>query len=197
MALQISRQTRPRLALDQEIWFHPGKVRLPDVRAARLLAWRMTEALEEPTREGAGISAAGLRALDLIEEALQRIARNYLEVRDPYLVRRSLAGLEAALGRDALRTTLREFAEEYLGGEEIAEDEATLELLILWILHNNPAAQSMTRILHQSRLLERPHFRQLVDGLTGRSRSLRRGAGAAVRRWSRAGRGSDLVVRRG
>jgi len=61
MALQISKQVRPRLDLEQESWFVPGKVRLPDVRAARLLSWRVNEALAESEREHAGVSGGAMR----------------------------------------------------------------------------------------------------------------------------------------
>jgi len=167
MALQISKQVRPRLDLEQESWFIPGKVRLPDVRAARLLAWRVNEALGESERERAGVSGGAMRALDLIEEALQRIARHYLKTRDPSLIRHAREGLAATLGQASLDETLKEFNEEYLGGSPISSDEAVLELLILWILHNNPAARSITRVLHESPLLERPQFQQAVESLTG------------------------------
>ncbi|MGB5160459.1 MAG: alpha-amylase family glycosyl hydrolase, partial [Thermoanaerobaculia bacterium] len=167
MALQISKQVRPRLDLEQESWFIPGKVRLPDVRAARLLAWRVNEALGESERERAGVSGGAMRALDLIEEALQRIARHYLKTRDPSLIRHAREGLAARLGQASLDETLKEFNEEYLGGSPISSDEAVLELLILWILQNNPAARSITRVLHESPLLERPQFQQAVESLTG------------------------------
>jgi len=166
MALQISKQVRPRLGLDQESWFTAGKVRLPDARAARLLAWRVNEALGKSEREHAGVSAGAIRALDLIEEALQRIARHYLAARDPSLVRRSLAGLAESLGKASLQRTLKDFTEEYLAGARVSDEEAVVELLIFWILHNNPAARSITRVLHESRVLERPQIRQMVESLT-------------------------------
>ena len=166
MALQISKQVRPRLGLDQESWFTAGKVRLPDARAARLLAWRVTEALGKSEREHAGVSAGAIRALDLIEEALQRIARHYLAARDPSLVRRSLAGLAESLGKASLQRTLKDFTEEYLAGARVSDGEAVVELLIFWILHNNPAARSITRVLHESRVLELSQIRQMVESLT-------------------------------
>jgi len=166
MSLLISNHARPVVQLDSEPWYTPGKVHLPDVRAARIVAWRVNEAIEETRKQAGSTSAGAIRALDLIEEALQRVARNHLETADPTLIPRSLTRLEETIGPDSVDRTLREFGAEYLGGADLSRGESFLELLVFWVVHQNPAAEPIHGVLHQSPLLEGSDFKRATEGLT-------------------------------
>lgn len=180
MSLLISSEARDRLRLRSEPWLTPGRVQLPDVRAARVLALRLNEELERSGGGAAVVTAGTVNALALVEDCLQVLAKRHLETRGRVLLQQALAHLEQRHGRTRLDADLADFAREFFGVEppggaeprepieEVApsRERLLLELLILWVQHINPAAVGITSMLHDGPLLRRREFHRTVETLS-------------------------------
>ncbi len=75
MGLYLPQEVRRRLGFEGELP-GAGRVPLPDIRAARLLAHRVAERLP-----GGGVRASHLHALGLLDEVLRFVVDLYLRER--------------------------------------------------------------------------------------------------------------------
>ena len=130
-----------------------------------------------------GPTAGEIAALALLDDSYQAILDHHLGERDSTLMGRVLVILRAQLGQDLLDRLLVDFAEEYLGarmiglalmlesraegdGADLDRAQVLRQILVFWLVHQNPAARSIVSSIHTANLLEVPAFRQVVDLMT-------------------------------
>jgi glycosidase len=148
----IARHARDTYDFDEGLFNQDGRVALPDFGAARRFAAQMA------SQRGAPVPAGEINALFLIDEVLRLLLQHYM-LQNAGVMLRALSSLQGHFGAETTDRVSTEFVDEfpteqvYLRAQAASDwlagsrggyphRAATLEdLLILKILHQNPAAQ--------------------------------------------------------
>ena len=151
---------------------------MADAIEARRLVERLRLLADDTSEVIDGPSAGEVAALALLDDAYLALLDRHLEKQDGTLVDRLLAILRAQIGLDLLDRLLLEFAEEYLGaqfrglallvdglpgglGDDLDRGQILKEIMVFWLLHENPAAQPIVSRTHAAPLLQVPAFRSI------------------------------------
>ena len=178
MSLYISRTFRERRLSTESESFPGGKVPVGSAAEARHLADRLGLMKDGPDAPADRPTAGEVAALALLDDAYQAILESHLRDRDATLVDRLLAILRAQLGLDLLDRLLLEFAEEFLGArfqdlallvdgfsgrstDNLDRGQIIKQIVVFWLLHENPAAKPIVSRIHSAPLLQVPAFRSL------------------------------------
>jgi glycosidase len=148
----IARSARDSYRFDDALFNQEGHLTLQDFSAARSFAAQMAH------RRGAPVPAGEVNALFLIDEVLRLLLQHYI-LQNPGVMLRALASLQGQFGAETTDTVSTEFVEEFPPEAVYTQVQppadwlsasrggyphraATLEdLLVLNILHQNPATQ--------------------------------------------------------
>ncbi|RMH15418.1 MAG: alpha-amylase, partial [Acidobacteria bacterium] len=167
--IPVARGARQRFELDG-LLSAGGRVDLGDLGRVR----RLAQALNAGRAAGGrGVRAGELHALGLIHQLLRQILADYRR-RHGDVLRRALEWLIARHGKDRVERLLRIFDDVFgpppAAGEGPAAGErppeAVLEdLLVLWLIHDNPAAEPLRELVDDGELEAATGYRSLIAEL--------------------------------
>ncbi len=178
---RVTQAARERYGLEGSLFGLRGDLSVADIPASRRLAAQVnavraaTDGPGTPTVQGGELNALGL-----IHEVFHLLIERYQEEARPGARGAALEAVEAAIGPQESRLLLGRFAGEFPGAEGVpppAELERRLndprhradlleELLLIWLLNANPAAEPMRDLFDDGLLAAHPSYRAAMDALT-------------------------------
>jgi len=183
MEFHISRDARDRYQFSESLFSLSGNVIVADFLAARVFAQKMNarrDLIRFPER---AVRAGQINAMGLIDEILHYVASLYRREKNPPAMREALRWLEDKVGRDAVDTALRRFADEfpplavyrgeisldaYFVGDTagVSHREVTLEeMLLLWLANLNPGFSPFRELFDDTALVQTTAYRQIMASL--------------------------------
>ncbi|MFO7848566.1 MAG: alpha-amylase family glycosyl hydrolase, partial [Spirochaetia bacterium] len=176
----ISRRGRDRYKIEETIFTKRGHLVAGDFPAAQQLAQRINEDRKADRFPEERVTGGEIYVLGLIHEIFHHIIHQYLSQNGGTLFSELYETLEKSIGEKEVDTVLREFVdrfpptsvykneitlEEFLDGDvegspavEVAEEE----LILLWILNQNPAAEGYRELFDDSGLAESTAYRECM-----------------------------------
>ena len=179
----VSREKRDEYAFDEVLFSLTGNVLFADFKAARRFAQQMNakrDLIRHPER---AVRAGEINAMGLIDEILHVVIQRYREQRNPDVMDKALAYLEAQLGEEAVDEALRRFVdrfppiavyrdemtpEAYLAGEthETSHRKIALEeMLLLWLANANPAFNPFIELFDDDEIEMETAYPQMIEGM--------------------------------
>ena len=168
----ITKASRDIYQFDTDFFQPDGNVIFPDYASARKFASQMSEQRAQP------VSASDLYAMQLIDEAMRLLVRNYAP---PMLMDTAVSHVEESLGPESVIATQKRFVSEF-PPEEVYRGEAkveeylskltngrikTIEELIYVFTHNgNPAVNPLLELVDDEPL-EPTAYKNLISALDG------------------------------
>jgi glycosidase len=175
--MRIARSARDSYKFDDDLFNAEGRVSLSDFAAARRFAAQMAE-----TR-GAPVPAGEVNALVLVDEALRLLLQQYM-LHNPGVMLQALSWLHGQFGPEITDEVSADFVHEFPPGPVYRGDETppvwlsasrggyphravTLEdLLLLNILHQNPAIQPYYDLSDDAPLRADEAYDPMLDSLS-------------------------------
>ena len=173
----IARRARDTYKFDEDLFNEEGRVSLSDFAAARKFAAQMTAARSAP------VPAGEVNALVLVDEALRLLLQQYI-LHNPGVMLRALSSLQVQFGAATTDEVSTDFVHEFPPGQVYTGNEsppgwleasrggyphraATLEdLLLLNIIHQNPAIQPYYDLSDDAPLREAEAYNPLLSSLS-------------------------------
>jgi glycosidase len=192
--LHVRREARARYGVDDSLFELSGNAILPNLRAVRELAARMTAARREAGTAEGPVAPAALNAMGLIDEVLHAVVAIYREHEDPEALDDALDHLDETFGAAAVDAALLRFTadfpplavhrgeltpEAYLAGETAGtpnREVALEELLACWLENANPAYAPYRELFADDDLARATAYRAVIEEL-GRFFAARRPIG--------------------
>src|SRR4029450_463148 len=109
----IARAARNRYGFADRLFSLTGNVVVVDLAASRDLAHRMNTVRDAERHPDRVVHPGSLNALGILDEVTHVVLALYRQRRDPRAMLDALSWLEAHIGREALDTTLRAFANQF------------------------------------------------------------------------------------
>ena len=179
----VSRKARDRYRFDQSLFSLSGNVIFANFHAARLFAQRMNQKRDLVRFPEQAVKAGQINAMGLIDEIMHLVVGLYREQENPLACQQALDWLDEKLGKEAVDTALREFADEfpplavyrreaalqdYLKGETAGLPHRQIvleEMLMLWLENANPAFSPFLELFDDTTLSKKTAYRQISSGL--------------------------------
>jgi len=176
----VSRSSRKLYDFEDTIFSKRGHVVAADYPAAQRLAERVNTKRQADRYPERRVTAGEIYVLGLIHEIFHHVIHYYLSTYGTTILQELHESLRESLGEEEVDHTLREFVHEYPPTEvyrsEIDADsylEQTIdgssarelmeeELLLLWILNQNPAAEEYREFFDDAPLGSRSVYRELM-----------------------------------
>jgi glycosidase len=183
MEFHVSRQARDLYQFDQALFSLTGNILFANFRAARVFAQRMNDRRDLVNFPERTVRAGQINAMGLIDEILHYIAGLYREQKNPKVMQEALAWLYEQVGKEAVDTALRRFADDfppvavyrgeislddYLEGEshDVPHRQLLLEeMLLLWLANANLAFAPFLELFDDDDLTRETAYPQIIDGL--------------------------------
>jgi glycosidase len=179
--LHLRREARARYGLHEGLIALSGNVILPNLRAVRVRAARMTAVRRESGVRERPVAPGELNAMGLIDEILHAVVAIYREHEDPEAVDDTLDHLDGIFGAAAVDSALLRFTtdfpplavhlgrltpEAYLAGETAGvpnREVALEELLACWLENANAAFGPYRELFADDDLARATAYRALID----------------------------------
>jgi len=179
----VSRNSRDRYQFEKTLFNLRGNVIFADFHAARVFAQKMNAKRDLINYPERAVRAGQLNALGLIDEILHYVIRLYQEQRNPQVMEKALAYLEAQLSPETISRLLKKFCddfppiavyqreltvEEYLEGETAGVSNRAValeELLMLWLSNLNPAFDPFFELFDDSDLEKTTAYHTVMETL--------------------------------
>ncbi|MBU0702893.1 MAG: alpha-amylase [Chloroflexi bacterium] len=183
MEFHVSRKARDRYRFDQSLFSLSGNVIFANFHAARVFAQRMNQKRDLVRFPEQAVKAGQINAMGLIDEIMHLVVGLYREQENPLACQQALDWLDEKLGKEAVDTALREFADEfpplavyrreaalqdYLAGETAGLPHRQIvleEMLMLWLANANPACSPFLELFDDTTLSKKTAYRQISSGL--------------------------------
>jgi glycosidase len=183
MEFHVSRKARDFYQFDQSLFSLIGNVIFANFHAARVFAQKMNDKRDLVSFPEHVVRAGQLNAMGLIDEILHYIVGLYREQKNPEVMRQALDWLYARLGKEAVDTALRKFADEFpsvavyrrevtleahLEGETAGVPNRQIELeemLTLWLAVMNPAFSPFLELFDDTDLKRETVYPQIISSL--------------------------------
>jgi glycosidase len=183
LEFHVSRKARDRYQFDQDLFSLTGNVLFANFYGARIFAQRMNERRDLVAFPEQAIQAGQLNAMGLIDEILHVVVGQYRQQRNPHVMQQALDWLDDQVGREAVDTTLRRFADEfpplavyrrdtsledYIEGETDGVPHRQIlveELVMLWVANANPAFAPFLELFDDAGLARETTYPQMVTSL--------------------------------
>lgn len=183
MEFHVSRKARDFYQFDQSLFSLIGNVIFANFHAARVFAQKMNDKRDLVSFPEHAVRAGQLNAMGLIDEILHYIVGLYREQKNPEVMRQALDWLVARLGKEAVDTALRKFADEFpsvavyrrevtleahLEGETAGVPNRQIELeemLTLWLAVMNPAFSPFLELFDDTDLKRETVYPQIISSL--------------------------------
>ncbi|HEV8143775.1 MAG TPA: hypothetical protein VGQ77_13000 [Methylomirabilota bacterium] len=179
----IARAARNRYGFADRLFSLTGNVVVVDLAASRDLAHRMNTVRDAERHPDRVVHPGSLNALGILDEVTHVVLALYRERRDPRAMLDALSWLEAHIGREALDTTLRAFANQFpttavyrgletvsgwLAGETSGIPHRAIaleELITVWLANLNPAFQPFRELFDDDALAGGAAYRAIGGAL--------------------------------
>jgi glycosidase len=183
MEFHVSRKARDFYQFDQSLFSLVGNVVFANFHAARVFAQKMNDKRDLVSFPEHAVRAGQLNAMGLIDEILHYMVGLYREQKNPEVMRQALDWLYARLGKEAVDTALRKFADEFppvaiyrrevtleahLEGETAGVPNRHIELeemLALWLAVMNPAFSPFLELFDDTDLKRETVYPQIISSL--------------------------------
>ncbi|MFP4178526.1 MAG: alpha-amylase family glycosyl hydrolase [Spirochaetaceae bacterium] len=176
----ISRESRDQYSIEDTIFSTRGHIAAGDFPAAQQLAQRINEKRRADIYPEERVTGAEVYVLGLIHEIFHYIIGQYIAQNGTALFSELYNTLNTSLGEEEVKRVFRGFidrfpptsvyrgaleADDFLEGDvegtpatEIAEEE----LILLWVLNRNPAAERYRELFDDSTLAEETAYREYM-----------------------------------
>ncbi len=179
----VAREARETYRFDESLFAYDGRAIIADYQAAQRFAHAMNQ--KRQAQGKASVRASDIYALGLMDEIMHVLIHRYRQQVDPALFARGLQHLQATLGEDAVEALLRTFlqrfpplavyhgqmsVETWLQGwsQGLSHREMALEeLILLWILNQNPAASPYRELFDDTPLAQAVPYLPAIQELRG------------------------------
>ena len=183
MEFHVSRKARDLYQFDQSLFSLIGNVIFANFHAARVFAQKMNTRRDLVRFPEQAVKAGQINAMGLIDEILHFAIGLYREQGNKRVFQQALDWLYERLGREAVDTTLRQFADEfpplavyrrevtledYLEGETAGIPHRRIvleEMLMLWLANANPAFSPFLELFNDAALDRETAYPQVMSGL--------------------------------
>ena len=178
-----SRSSRDRYKFDDVLFSVRGNVMLSDFRAARLFAHRMNEKRDLVRFPETAVKASQVNAMALIHELSHLMIAAYRQQQNPDIFAEALEYVDKALDPAAVSKTQIQFEEDFPApvvyrGEVTADtflesetdgdpnrEVALEEMLLLWLVNNNPACAPYVELFDHSPLEKGTVYDEIIEGI--------------------------------
>jgi glycosidase len=176
----VRRDVRELYKLEDTLFSKRGHVVAADFSAAQRLAMRMNEERQAGLYPERRITGAEIYALGLMHEIFHHVIHHYFSLHGRKLPAELRGEAGAALGEEEVEKVLRSFIEYFpptdvfrgkvdgktfleseIGGSP-AKEVTQEELILLWVLNRNTAAENYRELFDESPLAEESIYRDLI-----------------------------------
>lgn len=181
----ISRKIRDIYNFEDSIFTLSGNVIIPNIRAARILAQKISQRRIESGYPDKVVKAGDIASMGLVDEILHYVVLTYREEIDRDVIKEALRYLEDIFKKEKIDKALYTFTDEfptvdvyrkkmdvdaYMQGETlgISNREIILEeMLLLWLANMNPAFSPFADFFDDKRLKDETVYLYIIAALRG------------------------------